>query len=564
VSRQLLRATACAVVASLCVSLTAQPASADTPAGTWVRPVDGPIARPFAAPVSSYGPGHRGVDLVAPPGTPVRAANDGVVAFAGLVAGSLHVVIRHSHDVRTSYSFLRSIAVDTGEQVRRGSVVGTAGGSGSDHAPGVLHFGLRIGARYVDPMVLFAAVDLAEMVHLTTVEQPQQEGYDTPALERRSLAAALRLERGSSAFAAEPDHDGGVLATVAGAAGSALGVVGSVLEPVGALARSVYEHTPLAAELHDLQLAGTRLLAWATSRLDCTSDTSAPASGGGSGHLLMAVGGINSATAPDGSSFALDTGALGYRAGEVRYFSYAAGGGSYRPPDTWQDLVLEALSLRDQLRAMQRASPGREVDLIAHSQGGVVVDAFLQIMYDPSDPTLPPLGTAVTLSSPHLGAPLATIAAWLRGTRSGRAALGALDAVDGGRVPPSDARAAEQLAESSTLVDRLWSHPLADEVDLTSVSGDDDVVVPADRTVAPGSHDITVDPAGSDDHSSIIRDPKAMAAVRLALEQRALPCTSWRDGVRGAIEPVLISRAEHTLGAVAKRAAQLVDGATKA
>jgi hypothetical protein len=542
----------------LCACAAAPRAAADTSAGVWVRPVLGAVARRFAAPLTSYGAGHRGVDLVAAPGTPVRAANDGVVVFAGSVAGSLHVVIRHSADVRTSYSFLRSIAVRAGERVRSGAVVGAAGGSGPDHEPGVLHFGLRIKQRYVDPMVLFAPIDLSAAIHLTTVEQPRQVGFDTPVLERRSLADALHLIGHDASFAQEPSSGSGIAGAIAGAAGDALDVAGSLLEPLGAFERTVYEHTPLAAELHDLHLAGSRLVAWATSRLDCTSDTSVPASGGGSGHLLMAVGGIDSATTPDGSSFALDTSALGYRAGEVRYFSYA-GGGPYRAPDTWQDLVLDALSLRDQLRAMQRASPGREVDLIAHSQGGVVVDVFLQILYDPGDPTLPPLGTVVTLSSPHVGAPLATVASWLRSTRSGRSALDALDAVDGGRLPRSSARATAELAESSDLVDRIWSHPIADQIDLTSVSGDDDVVVPADRTAAPGSRDITIDPAGLTDHGSIVHDPKAMAAARLALEQRALPCTSWRDGVRGAVEPVLISRAEHTLGGVVKRAAEIVD-----
>src|SRR6476620_4179993 len=62
----------------------------------WVRPVDGPLARGFVAPVSRYGAGHRGADLVAPAGTPVRAANAGVVSFAGSVAGSLHVVVAHA------------------------------------------------------------------------------------------------------------------------------------------------------------------------------------------------------------------------------------------------------------------------------------------------------------------------------------------------------------------------------------------------------------------------------------------------------------------------------------
>src|SRR5690348_15887078 len=58
----------------------------------WLPPVDGSVVRPFQAPAFAYGPGHRGIDLAAPPGTPVRAAGDGVVSYAGSVADSLHVV----------------------------------------------------------------------------------------------------------------------------------------------------------------------------------------------------------------------------------------------------------------------------------------------------------------------------------------------------------------------------------------------------------------------------------------------------------------------------------------
>src|SRR5436190_4226903 len=120
-------------------------ARASLAAGGWLRPVDGAVVRPFVAPASVYGPGHRGVDLAAPPGTPVRAANDGTVVFAGAVAGSLHVTVAHDGGLRTSYSFLQSVAVREGAAVARGDVVGTAGGSGPDHDGTVVHFGLRVG-----------------------------------------------------------------------------------------------------------------------------------------------------------------------------------------------------------------------------------------------------------------------------------------------------------------------------------------------------------------------------------------------------------------------------------
>src|SRR6185312_12906948 len=138
----------------------------------WLRPVDGAVVHPFEAPASVYGAGHRGADLAATPGTAVLAANDGVVSFAGSVAGTLHVTITHAGGLRTSYSFLASVAVRRGQSVARGDVVGTAGGTGPDHDGTVLHLGLRVGDRYVDPMQLFHPSDLTKLVHLVPADAP--------------------------------------------------------------------------------------------------------------------------------------------------------------------------------------------------------------------------------------------------------------------------------------------------------------------------------------------------------------------------------------------------------
>src|SRR2546425_3510157 len=106
------------------------PATA-TPISQWVRPVAGGIVRPFDPPESRFGAGHLGVDLAAPAGTSVHAAGPGVVAFAGSVAGALHVVVAHAGNLRTSYSFLATIAVRRGERVAADHVVGPTGGIGT-------------------------------------------------------------------------------------------------------------------------------------------------------------------------------------------------------------------------------------------------------------------------------------------------------------------------------------------------------------------------------------------------------------------------------------------------
>lgn len=110
-------------------------------------PVSGQVVAAFA-PDGSYG-GHWGIDLAVPTGTPVRAAASGIVSFSGEVAGRSSVTIHHGGSVRTSYSYLGTRAVAKGELVARGDVVGT---SGVDHGIPAVHFSLRVGDRYLDPV----------------------------------------------------------------------------------------------------------------------------------------------------------------------------------------------------------------------------------------------------------------------------------------------------------------------------------------------------------------------------------------------------------------------------
>ena len=147
-------------------------------AAAWTKPVDGEVVDPFRPPPNPYGPGNRGIDLAAPPGTPVRAAGAGVVAFAGQVGGTLHVVVEHAGGLRTTYAFLSDVGVQPGQSVARGQVVGATGGGGPGQPGGSVHFGLRLGDRYVDPSVLFGPCDLSKLVHLAPVDQPDREPWD--------------------------------------------------------------------------------------------------------------------------------------------------------------------------------------------------------------------------------------------------------------------------------------------------------------------------------------------------------------------------------------------------
>jgi murein DD-endopeptidase MepM/ murein hydrolase activator NlpD len=139
--------------------------------GTYQWPVRGPVIRGFEPPSNPYGPGHRGIDIAAPFGSPMVAAQDGIVAFAGWIGGSLFISIDHPDGVRTSYSWLSSVNVTRGDSVSRGGLIGATGQGHPGMPPPHLHFGARIGAEYIDPMLLLEAGDVVGLIHLAPLEQ---------------------------------------------------------------------------------------------------------------------------------------------------------------------------------------------------------------------------------------------------------------------------------------------------------------------------------------------------------------------------------------------------------
>lgn len=123
---------------------------APTPSGVATAaaaPVGGRVLRPFDPPATPYGRGHRGVDLAAQPGEPVRAALAGTVTFAGRVAGVTWVTVTHADGLATTYGgFVPS--VQAGDHVGLGARLGRAG----DRAR--LDWGARRDGRYIDPLLL--------------------------------------------------------------------------------------------------------------------------------------------------------------------------------------------------------------------------------------------------------------------------------------------------------------------------------------------------------------------------------------------------------------------------
>jgi murein DD-endopeptidase MepM/ murein hydrolase activator NlpD len=113
-----------------------------------------PVLRPFQPPPDRFGPGHRGVDLGAPPGAVVLAAGTGVVVYAGTLAGRGVVSVAHPSGLRTTYEPVEPV-VSAGQPVVRGQPLGTvAPGHPDCPAPACLHWGAKRGRDYVDPLRL--------------------------------------------------------------------------------------------------------------------------------------------------------------------------------------------------------------------------------------------------------------------------------------------------------------------------------------------------------------------------------------------------------------------------
>ncbi len=113
-------------------------------------PVHGRVIAGFG--VAPNGVQNDGIDVSVPQGTPIKAADDGVVAYAGneLKGYGNLVLIRHSDGFVTAYAHASEILVKRGQTVKRGEVIAKAGDTGSVKTP-ELHFEIRKGATPVDP-----------------------------------------------------------------------------------------------------------------------------------------------------------------------------------------------------------------------------------------------------------------------------------------------------------------------------------------------------------------------------------------------------------------------------
>jgi hypothetical protein len=498
-------------------------------------PVEGTVTDPFRPPPHRFGPGNRGIDYAVTPLTPVRASAAGEVIFAGPVAGTLHVTIRHPDRLRTSYSFLASVTVTVGQVVGAGDEIG--------RTTDVFHFGVREPAgTYLDPALLFAEPARAHLVpggdDGTAPTGPEESSVAEVIAERRGALEAV-LSRGIAAPASGP--------------------LPTLIERTRLWAHLLRESTRLP---HDQRMAaGVRR--WLAERGRCTPPLEEPPKPVGR-RILVEVGGLGS-TSEQAAVAHLDTRTLGYADADVVRFSYGGGrvptsvplptaplgrltGRSYSATDSQGDLRATAGKLAALLNEVAAAEPGVPVDVVAHSQGGVVARLALEQAQHPGGPA-PAVATLVTLGSPHQGADLAAAVQAGRLTAGGRRALSSIRRRLGLELDP-ELPAAAQLAPVSDLIDELARLPPPPSVRIVSIGARGDVVVPVGRTAIDGVPWAVVTVAGSRAHDRLPGTAEAAREIALAVAGRPPTCRSFTDMVTDLLVGERIARAEAVLGLV--------------
>jgi murein DD-endopeptidase MepM/ murein hydrolase activator NlpD len=127
---------------------SAPPATNSAASFRW--PVRGRVIAGFGP--KPNGQQNDGINVSVPEGTPIKAAEDGTVAYAGSELkgyGNL-VLVRHANGFVTAYAHASELSVKKGDSVKRGQVIGKAGATGNVTSP-QLHFEVRRGATPVDP-----------------------------------------------------------------------------------------------------------------------------------------------------------------------------------------------------------------------------------------------------------------------------------------------------------------------------------------------------------------------------------------------------------------------------
>jgi pimeloyl-ACP methyl ester carboxylesterase len=165
---------------------------------------------------------------------------------------------------------------------------------------------------------------------------------------------------------------------------------------------------------------------------------------------------------------------------------------------------------------LTRRHPGTDVDLIGHSQGGLIARAVLAHMVSEWQPGLPRLDHLITISTPHQGTPLAGLAETLdQGTVTGRLVARAAQewSERGGPIPNPYADVLRDMVPGSDLLRELASADVVLGTKVLSLAPVGDLLVPATRARWAGEDNRILPPSGPLAHTGIL---SSTAALRIA------------------------------------------------
>ena len=211
------------------------------------------------------------------------------------------------------------------------------------------------------------------------------------------------------------------------------------------------------------------------------------------------------------------------------------------------------------LARVQAENPGVPIDIVAHSQGGLVARMAISDEGEPSDPRLAQVSSLVTLGTPHRGAPAATAATMLDHTSLGEAVLVVGHALLPDQVDPTGT-SVKQMAEHSQFIATLERTSVPAGVKFTSIAAREDFAVPAGQTVVAGANNVTVSVPGlRNDHKNLPGSPEAQREIALALAGFTPTCQSFGDAMADAAVSGAIYTQETLVAAAAYGGSRLLD-----
>jgi len=256
-------------------------------------------------------------------------------------------------------------------------------------------------------------------------------------------------------------------------------------------------------------------------------------------NIAVVIAGIRSSTRRGEGPEIFDYGGrlLGYPARRTYHYSYKGTGGrrlhlDYDAVDTYGDLRRSGERLEALLAKIAARHPSRDVDIVAHSQGGIVARSYLEQLAGPWEPGLPRVEHLVTFSTPHGGAPLAGAVGDIRDdTLTGGLALDGLGWLSrrGAPIPDPGAQSISQLDPASDFMAGLASEDIVYGTRALALAMPNDVLVPADRALFANELSRVVSPEGLNGHRAIMRSAIARGIAHSFLSGAPESCRQFWD-----------------------------------